>query len=51
MCAARTAKGKLPACVHGCYTGSMLYGAIEELAKKMDEKPEMVLFRPKNAKA
>lgn len=50
MCAARTARGKLPACVHNCYTGSMFYGTIEELAEKMAEKPEQVLFRPKHAR-
>lgn len=49
MCAARTKKGKLPACVHNCYTGSMYYGTIEELSKKMEEKPEMILVRPKHA--
>ena len=40
----------LPACAHSCYTGSMLYGPLDELLAKMEEKPEMVLFRPKNAK-
>lgn len=49
LCADRTAKGKLPSCVHNCYTGSMFYGPLDELVKKMEEKPEMVLFRPKQA--
>ena len=49
MCADRVGKGKLPACVHNCYTGSMKFGTMEELAKEMDRKPHQVLFRPAKA--
>lgn len=44
LCAERTAKGKLPTCVHHCQSGIMYYGTLTELAEKMAEKPKMVLF-------
>lgn len=34
LCAARTAEGKLPSCVHHCQAGVMVYGPVEELAAK-----------------
>jgi Fe-S-cluster-containing dehydrogenase component len=46
LCAKRTEKGKLPACVHNCYTGSMKYGSVEELSKNLEEKTRQVLFVP-----
>lgn len=42
-CADRTAKGRLPMCVHNCWAGVMYYGTMEELAVKAAEKPKMVL--------
>ncbi|MCL1846412.1 MAG: oxidoreductase [Coriobacteriia bacterium] len=47
LCADRTAQGKLPACVHNCYTGSMEYGTIEDLSKRLGRKSRQVLFVPK----
>lgn len=44
LCEDRTAKGKLPTCVHHCQAGIMYYGTIKELAAKAAEKPKMVLF-------
>lgn len=46
LCAKRTAKGKLPACVHNCYTKVMHYGDVEELSKIMVEKPRSVIYMP-----
>lgn len=46
FCPDRIAKGKKPACVTSCYTGSMKFGPIEELAKDMNSKRKQVLFRP-----
>lgn len=34
LCAERTAEGKLPSCVHHCQTAVMVYGTVEELARK-----------------
>jgi Fe-S-cluster-containing dehydrogenase component len=47
LCEDRVAKGKLPACVHNCYTGVMEYGPVEELAKKLTDKGRQVLFTPR----
>jgi len=47
LCESRTSKGKLPACVHSCYSGIMEYGPVEELSKKLEEKGRQVLFVPK----
>jgi len=47
LCASRTAKGKLPACVHNCYTGVMKYGPVDELSKELEKKPRQVLFVPR----
>ena len=46
FCPDRISKGKKPACVNNCYTGSMKFGPIEELAKDMNAKRKQVLFRP-----
>jgi Fe-S-cluster-containing dehydrogenase component len=43
LCSDRVAKGKLPNCVHHCQAGVMVFGTIEELARKMD-KPTMAIF-------
>ena len=44
LCAERTAKGKLPTCVHHCNAKVMEYGPVEELTAKLASKPKMVLF-------
>lgn len=44
LCAERTAKGKLPTCVHHCQSNVMYWGPIAELAEKAQEKPKMVLY-------
>ena len=46
LCADRTAKGKLPTCVHHCLAAVMKYGPIDELVKEMDKKPNQVMFVP-----
>ena len=46
LCAERTAKGKLPACVHSCYTGCMKFGTVEELSAELERKSRQVLFVP-----
>lgn len=46
LCADRTAKGKLPACVHSCYTGCMEYGTVEELSSKLGQKTRQTIFVP-----
>lgn len=54
LCADRTAKGKEPICVHHCLSAIMQYGTVEELAKKLEEKPKQFLivpqYLPKQAK-
>lgn len=49
LCAKRTAKGKLPTCVHHCQAGVMVYGTVEELSAKAkkaeaNSKAQMVIF-------
>lgn len=46
LCAERTAKGKLPTCVHHCQTGCMSYGTVQELADKASESRKQALFIP-----
>ena len=43
LCAGRVAAGKLPTCVHHCQAGVMVYGPVEELARKVN-KPKMAIF-------
>ena len=47
LCAARTRRGELPACVKHCQAQVMAYGTVSELAKTMDKKSHMVMFTPK----
>lgn len=47
LCADLVAKGKKPTCVHHCQSLVMEYGPIQDLAKKMEGQPKMVLFAPK----
>ncbi|MBP2652764.1 MAG: putative oxidoreductase iron-sulfur subunit [Firmicutes bacterium] len=44
LCEKRVAEGRKPTCVHHCQSGIMYYGPVEELAKKLAEKPKMVLY-------
>ena len=46
LCEERVGKGKLPRCAHDCYTGSIEFGTVEELAKRLERKPSQVLFVP-----
>lgn len=46
LCADRTDKGREPMCVHHCLANVITYGKIEDLAKKMVEKPKQVLWSP-----
>jgi Fe-S-cluster-containing dehydrogenase component len=47
LCEERVSKGKDPTCVHHCLANVMQYGTVEELAKKLEEKPNQVLFVPR----
>lgn len=44
LCTERTAKGKLPTCVHHCQAKCMSYGPVEELAKKLADHPKQALY-------
>ena len=44
LCAERVDEGRLPTCVHHCLAKVIEYGPVEELAKKLAEKPKMVLY-------
>lgn len=46
LCAERTAKGREPMCVHHCLSNIITYGPVEELAKKLAEKPKQFLVVP-----
>jgi anaerobic dimethyl sulfoxide reductase subunit B (iron-sulfur subunit) len=46
LCAARTAAGKLPSCVHHCQAAILKYGPVEELAKELEKKPWQYLVVP-----
>ena len=46
LCAERTAKGKLPTCVHHCQTGCMTYGTVEERAHAAEGSRKRALFVP-----
>ncbi len=46
LCATRTAGGREPMCVHHCLSNIIAYGPVEELAKKLDEKPKQFLMVP-----
>jgi len=54
LCADRAAKGREPICVHHCLSNIIYYGPVEELAKKLEDKPKQFLivpqFKPKDAK-
>ena len=44
LCAERTAKGKLPNCVHHCQAAIMKFGELDELAAELARKPKQILF-------
>lgn len=46
LCADRTAKGREPMCVHHCQSNIITYGPVEELAKKLEDKPKQFLVVP-----
>lgn len=46
LCADRTAKGREPMCVHHCLANIITYGTVEDLSKKLDEKPKQFLIVP-----
>jgi len=47
-CTERCGKGKVPSCVQHCQAQCLEYGAVEELAKKIDS-PKKILFPIKEA--
>lgn len=46
LCASRTEKGKMPACVQHCQAWCMDYGDVVDLVKKMDGESRYALFTP-----
>lgn len=51
LCADRTAKGKVPTCVHHCLCQAMKYGTIDELCEDLKRKHKQVLFVPREGAA
>ena len=46
LCAERAAAGREPMCVHHCLANIITYGPVEDLAKKLEEKPKQFLMVP-----
>jgi len=46
LCARRTRRGELPACVKHCQANCMSYGLISDLVEEMLQRPRTVLYRP-----
>lgn len=46
LCKDRTATGKEPICVHHCLANIITYGKVEDLYKKMLDKPKQMLVTP-----
>ena len=46
LCADRVEKGKEPICVHHCQANIITYGTVEDLAKKLADKPKQFLIVP-----
>ncbi|MCX7912134.1 MAG: hypothetical protein N2506_04140 [Dehalococcoidales bacterium] len=46
LCAERTARGEMPACVKHCQALCMKYGTVEELAKALEKSPRSSVFVP-----
>ncbi|MBE0598436.1 MAG: oxidoreductase [Desulfuromonadales bacterium] len=47
LCAGRTSRGELPACVKHCQANCMQFGLLPELLEEMLKRPRTVLFRPR----
>ena len=47
LCKPRTKKGLQPACVQHCMANVIQWGPLEDLAKKLGQKPRMVLWSPR----
>jgi Fe-S-cluster-containing dehydrogenase component len=47
LCAERTTKGEVPACVKHCQATCMMYGPVTELVKAMAERPRSAIFAPR----
>ena len=43
LCADRTSKGKLPSCVQHCQAQCLSWGAVDELARSIDNAKQMVV--------
>lgn len=46
LCADRTERGREPICVHHCLANVMYFGEVEELAKRLADKPKQLLIVP-----
>ena len=46
LCASRTRTGREPMCVHHCLANIISFGTVEELSKKLAEKPKQFLVVP-----
>lgn len=46
LCASRTRTGREPMCVHHCLANIISFGTIEELSKKLADKPKQFLVVP-----
>ena len=46
LCVERTDTGREPICVHHCLANVISYGLVQELAKKLEDKPKQMLFVP-----
>jgi len=47
LCGERVAKGEQPTCAKHCQAAVIRFGPVEEMAKEMENKSQMVLFAPK----
>ena len=47
LCADRVEAGREPTCVHHCLANVMKFGAVEELCKELEKKPNQVLWCPR----
>jgi Fe-S-cluster-containing dehydrogenase component len=46
LCADRTGRGEVPACVKHCQATCLHYGEVSNLARVMNEKPQTLIFAP-----
>jgi anaerobic dimethyl sulfoxide reductase subunit B (iron-sulfur subunit) len=46
LCVGRTEAGKMPICVHHCLADVLVYGPVQELVQRFDEKSKQALFVP-----